>query len=416
MSVSFSYRKMYTMSAWVIGLVLVSALICTPAAAANGADLKVSILQYQPVPAEIGEYVTVWVKIENIGFSRAENVAVRLVPEYPFSLDAPANANKTTGVLNPERAAVHEYRLFVDENARDGVETIEVWYRVGNEGIWYKDEFDIRVGLSTFNSRGSVQLQGSPVMEPDVFMPGDRGIIRLTLVNAATSPTVVMGGEEFDTNARIQSASLESTDGIEVTTGTYYGSGIIGPGESVNLTYNIRVGDEVEDGTYYLYLAVEGNSHALSNNWRIPVRIDSSSVRVIPSSPLVLENGAGTLEFDVANIHPNRLSSVSVRLQAEGIEFSPSEYFIGSMDPDELFTIQFEAASADNESFSPRDMTIIANYRNGVNQHSSVVDTRQLRSVEVRDDNGPGIALAVILLAALAVVGYMMYRRRKNKE
>lgn len=415
MSISFCNRKMCAMFAWAIGLVLISALICTPAAAANGADLQVSILQYQPVPAEIGEYVTVWVKIENIGFSRAENVAVRMVPEYPFSLDSPANANRTTGVLNPERAAVHEYRLFVDESARDGVETIEVWYRVGNEGIWYKDEFDIRVGLSTFNSRGSVQLQGSPVMEPDVFIPGDRGIIRLTLLNAATSPTVVVGGEEFDTNARIQSASLEGTDGIEVTTGTYRGSGIIGPGESVNLTYNIRVGDDVEDGTYYLYFAVEGNSHALSNNWRVPVRIDSSSVRVIPSSPLVLENGAGTLEFDVANIHPNSLSSVSVRLQAEGIEFSPSEYFIGSMDPDELFTIQFDASSADNESFSPRDMVIIANYRNGVNQHSTVVDTRQLRSVEVQDSSSLGVALALILLAGLAVGGYVMYRRRKKE-
>lgn len=415
MSISFCNRKMYAMSAWVIGLVLISFLICTPAAAANGADLQVSILQYQPVPAEIGEYVTVWVKIENIGFSRAENVAVRMVPEYPFSLDSPANANRTTGVLNPERAAVHEYRLFVDESARDGVETIEVWYREGNEGVWYKQEFDIRIGLSAFDSRGSVQLQGSPVMEPEVFMPGDRGTIRLTLFNAATSPTIVVGGEEFDTNARIQSASLEGTDGIEVTTGTYHGSGIIGPGESVNLTYNIRVGDDVEDGTYYLYLAVAGNSHALSNNWRIPIRIDSSSVRVIPSSPLVLENGAGTLEFDVANIHPNRLSSVSVRLQAEGIEFSPSEYFIGSMDPDELFTIQFEASSADNRSFSPRELTIIANYRNGVNQHSSVADTRQLRSVEVQDSSNLGVALAVILLAGLVVGGYMMYRRRKKE-
>jgi hypothetical protein len=161
---------------------------------------------------------------------------------------------------------------------------------------------------------------------------------------------------------------------------------------------------------------VVGNSHALSNSWRIPVRIDSSSVRVIPSSPLVLENGAGTLEFDVANVHPNRLSSVSVRLEAQGVEFSPSEYFIGSMDPDELFTIQFQATSSDNSSLSPRNLTIIADYRNGANQHSSPVGVRQLRNVSVEEDNRSGIALALLLLAAIAVGGYMLYKRRKEKQ
>jgi hypothetical protein len=253
-------------------------------------------------------------------------------------------------------------------------------------------------------------------MEPEAFMPGDRGTIKFSLVNTATSPSVTVGGEEFDTDARVQSASLEGTDGIEVTTGVYRDSGVIGPGESVNLTYSIIVSDNIKDGTYYLDLAVEGNSPALSNTWRVPVTVDSSSVRVIPSSSLDLENGAGTLEFDVANIHPNQLSSVSVKLQAEGIEFSPSEYFIGSMDPDELFTIQFDANSADNKSFSPKDLTIIASYRNGANQHSNVLDTLQLRSVTVNEGSNLGIAVAIILLAAIAVGGYFLYRRRKNKE
>jgi hypothetical protein len=413
---SYSYHRMWRISIWAIGLILLTVLFSSPCTAATGADLDVSILQYQPIPAEIGEYVTVWVKVENIGFSRAEDVSVRMVPDYPFTLDSPGNADKTTGVLTPGRAAVHEYRLFVDEDARDGTESIEVWYQEGTEGVWYQQEFDIRVGQSTFDSRGSVQIQGSPVTEPEVFMPGDRGTIKFSLVNAATSPSVMVEGEEFDNNARIQAASLEGTDGIDVITGTYHDSGVIGPGESVNLTYSIRVSDDIEDGTYYLDFVVEGNSHSLSNNWRIPIRVDSSSVRVIPSSSLVLENGAGMLEFDVANIHPNQLSSVSVRLQAEDVEFSPSEYFIGSMDPDELFTIQFEATSVDNNSLSPRNLTIIADYRNGVNQHSTVLSARQLRSVTVNEDSNLGIALVLLLLAAIAVGGYMLYRRRKSKE
>ena len=246
-------------------------------------------------------------------------------------------------------------------------------------------------------------------------MPGDRGTVRFTLANTATSNSVVVDDEEFDTNARVQSATLEGVDGIEVTTGTYQGKGIIGPGESLNLTYSIKVADEAEDGTYYLDFSTVGSSHEYNNNWRIPVKVDSSSVRVIPSTPLNLKNGVGTIEFDVANIHPNALSSVSIRLEAEGFDFSPDEYFIGAMDPDELFTIEFDVNASDDTDFSA-DLVINADYRNGLNDHSSVVGVREIKNTVVRENNQLGIAIGVIVVIAIAAGGYMMYRRRKEKE
>ena len=59
-------------------------------------------------------------------------------------------------------------------------------------------------------------------------MPGDEGTISFTLKNSATDYTITIDDEQYDTNARIQSASLEGTEGIKVTTGTYYGNGVIG--------------------------------------------------------------------------------------------------------------------------------------------------------------------------------------------
>ncbi|TGC09691.1 COG1361 S-layer family protein [Methanolobus halotolerans] len=401
---------------YVIHFVSILLLMSMPAIATEGADLQVTILRYEPIPAEIGEYVTVWVKLENLGYARADDVKVRMVPDYPFSLDSPANEIKSIGILTPDNAAVREYRLFVDNDAIEGIETIEVWYQEDTDNTWYKKEFDIRVGSTTFDSRGNVQLQGSPVIEPEVFMPGDRGTMRITLVNMATTNSVTVDEGEYDTNARVQSASLEGTDGIEVTTDTYYGNGVIGPGESLNLTYNIVVGDEVEDGTYYLQLSTVGSSHVYNNNWRIPVRVDSSAIRVIPSTPLRIEDGEGTLEFDVANIHPNMLSSVSIQLEAEGFDFSPAEYFVGTMDPDELFTIEFDVSAANATDDFSTEFFISADYRNGPNDHSSVVSVRELRHVAAEEGSRTSIVIGVILVIAIAVAGYMMYRRRKEKE
>lgn len=388
------------------------ALLAMSTPLASAADLQVGILQYQPTPAELGKYVSVWVKVENRGFGNAEDLVIKMVPSYPFSLDSPANAEKKIGVLSPGDAYVHDYRLFVDGNAKEGLETIELWYMEGTENIWYKKKFDIRVGSDTFDSRGSVQLQGSPVTDPKVFMPGDKGSIEFTLTNAARTSSIPVGGKEFDTNARIQSATLEGSDGIKVTTGSYYGKGVLGPGESVTITFNVEVDEDTPEGTYYLDLEVVGNSHALSSNWRIPVKVDPSSVKVIPSSHLVLENGVGKIKFDVVNVHQNKLFSVSIRPDAEGIEFSPKEYFIGSMDPDELFTIQFDVKAMEGKVFSRQNLTLKADHRNGANQHSVFAGSHELRNNVVKKNNTSTI-VAINVAVVLAGLAYIIYKRKK---
>ncbi|MDG6243305.1 MAG: COG1361 S-layer family protein [Methanolobus sp.] len=391
-------------------------LLSPPTAfAADGADLKVSILKYEPVPAEIGEYVNVWVKVENLGYAKASSLSIKVVPDYPFSI-SDENSQVNIGILTPNNAAVHEFRLYTSSDAKPGIGAIEVWFQESEGVAWFKKKFELRVGSDTFDSKGTVQLASVPVKEPQVFMPGDRGTISFRLINSATQYTVTVDDNQYDTNARIQSASLDGVDGIKVTTGTYYGNGVVGPGESVDLTYNVQVDDDVLDGTYYLDFSIIGSSHSYNNNWRIPLKVDSSSVRVIPSKPLVLENGVGTLEFDVANIHPNMLSSVSIILESEGIEFSPAEYFIGSMDPDELFTIEINAKAVDDGISFPSDLVIHADYRNGLNQHTEQIGVRQLQHHQAEKDNSSAVYIALLLLIIIGGGAYVLYKRKLNKE
>jgi hypothetical protein len=181
------------------------------------------------------------------------------------------------------------------------------------------------------------------------------------------------------------------------------------------LTYNIIVDDNVSDGTYYLDFSTIGSSHSYNNNWRVPIKVDSSSLRIVPSKPLKLENGIGTLEFDVANIYPNSLSSVSVRLEADGVNFSPSEYFVGSMDPDELFTIQIYGETSSLDDTSPRELKITANYRNGFNEHEEVIGVKELQLETVKESGTIGPLASLLLVAVLAGAGYLIYKRRKQK-
>ncbi|HNW38386.1 MAG TPA: COG1361 S-layer family protein, partial [Methanosarcina vacuolata] len=330
-------------------LLLISLLFAVPASAAvGGANLKVTIVETNPYPAKIGEYLTLTVQVENIGGDKADNVDIEVVPQYPFSLDSEANALQNVGVLNPGRTATKEFYLFVDKNAQKGIRSIDIRTKTGKNSPWSEKSFDIRIGTETFNSKGTVELKEF-VSDPEVFMPGDRGTVTVTLKNTASNPTVTIGGSDFDTNARIQAAVLRPlSDGIIVLDAPYGDMGLLGPGDSIKLTFNVKVAEDAPEGTHNFELAIEGNSFDYNSRKNIPLKVDSANIRVIPSKELQLTNGESTIEFDVANTHPNEFSSVSIKPEAEGITFYPAEYFIGPMNPDELFTIEFNAVADDS--------------------------------------------------------------------
>ena len=309
-------------------VLLISSLFAAPASAAvGGANLKVTVIGTNPYPAKIGEYLTLTIQVENVGGDKADNVDIEIVPQYPFSLDSEANSMQNVGVLNPGRTATKEFHLFVDKNAQKGVRSIDIRTKTGKDDPWSEKSFDIRIGTETFNSKGTVELK-EVVSDPKAFMPGDRGTIIVTLTNTATTPTVTIDESDFDTNARIQAAVLRPlSDGIIILDAPYEDMGLLGPGNSITLTFNVKVAEDAAEGTHNLELAIEGNSFDYNSRKNIPLKVDSSNITVIPSKELQMVDGKATIEFDVANTHPNGFNSVSIKPEAEGGEILPCRIF-----------------------------------------------------------------------------------------
>jgi hypothetical protein len=176
--------------------------------------------------------------------------------------------------------------------------------------------------------------------------------------------------------------------------------------------------ENASEGTQNLVLAIEGNSFEYNSKINIPIEIDSSNVRIIPSKELKLVNGGATLSFDVANTHPNQLNSVSVKPEAEGVKFYPTEYFIGPMNSNELFTIEFNAIT-DNSSITtkilePVNLTLSASYSNGINKHENMLSNLSIRSTVENQGNNSTLIVAGILLVVIVAGSMMIYRRKKQ--
>jgi hypothetical protein len=127
--------------------------------------------------------------------------------------------------------------------------------------------------------------------------------------------------------------------------------------------------------------------------------------------------GQATVEFDVANTHPNELNSVSIKPEAEGVKFYPAEYFIGPMDSDELFTIEFDATiddSSDVDTSEPITMDVTAAYNNGMNGHENVAGNLKLETDSMPTETNATVAIAGGVIAVFIPAAFLIYKKKKQ--
>ncbi|RZN15277.1 MAG: hypothetical protein EF812_03045 [Methanosarcinales archaeon] len=224
-----------------------------------------------------------------------------------------------------------------------------------------------------------------------------------------------MDGTDYSMNAQIQSAELSGDDGIiKVTNEPYHNVGMIGPGDSVELPFTIQVKNNTPDGTYFIGFNLEGSARLYSLNLKIPVTVDSSSIdAVLSETP---ELNPSRIILSVANNRPNTVNAVSV-IPSGNATFEPAEYFIGTMESDELFTVKFDMKPEDNLT----DVNFNLRFKNGNNWHEvdaltvALKDSTSNRSQ--KEESPLNLTVIAILAAVIIIVSgfFILMRHRRAK-
>ncbi len=255
-------------------------------------------------------------------------------------------------------------------------------------------------------------------MTPGVLLPGDEAILSIEMANGAASygagKDSGSGSSAYSTllSTPINSTYLKSTDDIEVLTKDSKDLGMIGPSDKITVYYKIRAADNISSGTHLLDFRVLGGYDMTTIQRNIPVKVDGTAVSMARA-----ESDASSFNLNVANPRENTLNAVTIVPSAKGIVFSPDEYYIGTMDPDEVFTIAFAVQSEDGLGAirSPTNLSFVAKFKNGDNWHTSAPYTTTYNPP--KDENSqsgylmPAIAAAAILLIS---AGYLYRRRKQN--
>ena len=209
------------------------------------------------------------------------------------------------------------------------------------------------------------------------------GTITVTLENMATGEIYVEEDDEtLDMNAYIASASLDGNGNLEILDKSYTDVGLLGPGDTLELTFNIKVKETAKTGVHFVDLIIVGGSNMYDLNYRIPVKVDDRNVKVILSNlPSTLMNEVSTVSIDVVNRRPNDVTSVIVTPYAEDMTFSPSDYFVGSVSQGNKSTATFTLNTMSSEE-GYRNISFTATYFNGDNLHDSDTATKDVRIIK----------------------------------
>jgi hypothetical protein len=192
-------------------------------------------------------------------------------------------------------------------------------------------------------------------VEPEAFMPDDKGTITVDILNSGTVPVAIYRAEILSPDVRVLNYQ------------TYDSVGSIGPGNTMQFTFHIQ--PTVGDGMYFPMFYLD-YTDAGSLRYPVPLKVKSTplSVSVVDSPDSFSAGSKDRVTLSVSNPRENSVNSVTVTPSGKGITTTQSSSFLGSLQPDETKTATFEVIASE-----ATDLAFDVSYRNGLNVHHTVL-------------------------------------------
>jgi hypothetical protein len=391
-----------------IMLISMALLIFSPLVQAQGVqpELNVVMTRYDPYPAEPGKYLTIWVKVQNLGSASAKNLTLELMDTYPFSIDASEDRIRSFGEVLPTEPVLVEYRVRVDEDSLDGRNPIDL--KVSANGRdFFIESLDIYV-----ESKAVDFAIGSLVSEPErLVSDSENNKLTMSLQNIGESV------------AKLVKAELSLPDGF-TPSDSYsdeYSVGNIEAEGSGQAIFYIDIDESVEAGEQLGTLKVfykddsDEEYKRKTLQVRIPVRaspaFEIASIGLIPE--LLGQGMEGVeLKLDIRNSGSREAENVNVRVLKEAtqpFDFDEKSSFVGNLDPGEtgqaVFHFDIDGAA------SLKKYILDLEIRYTTDSTVNIADDKV--SFEVTEPLPNPTGLYIMAIIAIVIIGLIVWYIRK---
>ena len=218
-------------------------------------------------------------------------------------------------------------------------------------------------------------------LSPSIFLPGDEGILSLTVTNAESTNTVTI-------TSTSSSSTTVKTDTVGATinniwiepafdnkkriraTLNYEDVGDLAPGASFDISFKIIADENVSEGVYFLIANIDVENYE-DIHYPIEVKVSNSSVDLISNAipSKISMSGATDISFSVVNNRDTTVTSVKVTPKiSNGMDIIPETVVIESLNPGSSQEVHFSLIPYE---MGIKDLTFDTIYKNGENEHKS---------------------------------------------
>jgi hypothetical protein len=215
---------------------------------------------------------------------------------------------------------------------------------------------------------------------PEVFMPGDSGILTITVTNAETTNTVQTtstSGSSSTVKTDTVGATIENIWIVYATDGThkikatknYEDVGDLAPASSIDINFKIIAEENITEGLYFPIARVNVETYD-DVSFPIPIKVSNATVDLlltdVPSR--ISKSGSTLVTVTTVNSRENSVDGVTIIPESsDGIEFTPNSVFVGTLESDASSEASFSIKPKDVGSYN---ISFNVQFKNGDNVHT----------------------------------------------
>ncbi len=372
--------------------------------AAGGSMVTASVLRYEPVPAEQGNTVDVWVQLSNQG-TKADRVAVKFLQEYPFSLAEGVKGEVDVGTISAIENKVVKFTLFIDPNAPNGDRNVKFLYKYESVNQWATLEAPI-----TIQTQNAGLVIDDYKVEPSPVMPGQIFNITLNIRNAgkiAVKNIDISIGLEDGTFSTIGTGAKKRVDHIAAGETETISFQMASDTSTAVKVYSVPVTLSYQDERSKQYTDTAKISLVVNAVPEISLSVDSTNFKS-KTSP-------GTISLKIVNKGIVNMKYVSIKLiETPDYEVlsSTNEAYVGNLDSDDFETVDFTIKPKVAEPRLKVQLEFKDPYNAGFEQSYDL----PLRIITQKELGNGGFPWSILLVVLAAIGGIVYWRIRRKKK
>lgn len=396
----------------IIGIVMLLALLALPMASA-ATSMDASISRYEPLPAQPGQYVTVYIELENIGSEDAPKAAIEIEDAFPFRVLSNDDKLQTIGELKAQRSYIVDARVLVNSEAAVGTNYLKVRFTSDTQsGNWQERLLAIEV------KEDDTSLSISEVSTiPETITPGGEGTITLTVKNsqAVTLRNIALQLGLYTT----QGSAVTDLPFIPTNSATEKKISRLNPGEISQVSFDIKSYPTATPGYYKLPLTMTFFDDQGTETEKTD--IIGVVISAVPELKIYIEGkenlqaqseGTITLKFVNKGINDLKFLDVEV-LESDEYSINDNKEYIGDLDSDDYRSETFTLTPRGDQI----NLQVKVSYKDENNKAYESVENLVV-TCDCEKTNGESNYTTTIVIAVLAIVVLLLLigRRKKKKR